>query len=199
MTAPSRQSSDQNAAAKGIALLVAAVIVGVVLLAKFGGNGRASTERPKVSSPTTMLVPTTTTEALATGTTSVPPAQLKVAVFNGTGGKVPTAAGNTKRALVAGGYAAANVSIADTAQRSTSVAYYTATAQRGDAAAVAKVIGLANTAVQPVGTAQLPSGATGANVVVLLGTDAQSNPKVAGSASSTSAPSSSSSTTTTGR
>lgn len=185
MTAPNRPNTEQSAAAKGIALLVVAVVVGVILLARFGGTrgDTSSSAQTRQSASTSTTLPPTTTTALATGVTSKPPAALKVGVFNGTGGKVSKAAGNTKQALITGGYADANVKVGhDTDERTSSVVYYAATAQRGDAAAVAKLLGLPNTSVQPVGTAKLPDGAEGTDVVVILGTDAVSNPQVTGGA-----------------
>lgn len=189
MTAANRPPADQNAA-KGIALLVVAVLVGVVLLARFGGGGGNSRSSSSGTSTSTTAVAPTTTAVLATGTTSKPITALKVAVFNGTGGRVAKAAGNTKKALTTAGYT--NVTVGhDTDQRSTSVVYYGPTAQRGDAAAIARVMAFKNTAVQAQGTAQLPQGSTGADVVVIIGLDATSNPAVSG-------PSTGSSTTTAG-
>ncbi|HVX16745.1 MAG TPA: LytR C-terminal domain-containing protein [Acidimicrobiales bacterium] len=195
MTAANRPPADQNAA-KGIALLVVAVLVGVVLLARFNGGGGSGghASAPKNTTSTTVNAPTTTA-VLPTGTTSKPITALKVAVFNGTGGRVAKAAGNTQKALSTAGYT--NVTVGhDTDQRSTSVVYYGPTAQRGDAAAIARVMGFKNTAVQAQGTAQLPAGSTGADVVVILGLDATSNTAVAGGSTGTSTTSASSSSTT---
>jgi len=196
MTAPHRPA-EQNAAVRGIVLLGAALVVGVVLLARFGGGGGGGARTSDTTPTTSSEVSTTTQATVATGVTSKPAAQVKVAVLNGTNNKIPSAAGNSKRALVNAGYTAASVSIADTTDTKTSVVYYQASAQRGDAAAVARLLGLPNTAIQSIGTAQVPAAAATADIVVIVGEDASTNGTISGGSGTSGASGSGASGTTT--
>ena len=179
MTAPNRPAADQNAA-KGIVLLVVVVLIGVILLAKFGGSSSSAGKASTASTTSTTLSASTTTLATSTGNTSKLPSLLKVAVFNGTGGRVTKAAGNTKAKLVSSGYSASNITVNDTTPRVASIVYYGDITSRADAAAVARTLGLSNSAVQAVGSATLPAGSTGNDVIVIIGSDAVDNPTIAG-------------------
>lgn len=171
---PRPQPGAPNAA-RGIALVVAAGLLGIVLLARGGNSSLLSTGSSSGSShatTTTAPVPTVPNE-----TTTVPapaankPADVTVAIFNGTGGKDPNAAGNNKAKLTPLGYT--QVTIADTTAVPKSVVYYTVAGAQGDAIAVAKALGLSpSTVTSSTNAASLPPGAQGASVVVIIGENA---------------------------
>ena len=97
------------------------------------------------------------------------PAASPFAVFNGTGGKDPNAAGNSKAKLTPLGYA--QVTIADRTATPKSAVYYSV-ARQGDAVAVATALGLPRSAVNSsTNAASLPPGAQGASVIVVIGED----------------------------
>lgn len=199
MTAPQR-SGDHTAASRGVVLLVVAVVVGAFLLAR-GSSGSILGDRSSGNggNTTTTLPPQSTSTTAATPSTTKSAAQLKVAIYNATGGKISSAAGNSQSALANAGYASANLSIADAPDtRSTSTVYYQSSANRADAAVVAAKLQLPNNSVQAVGSTSLPTSAQGADVVVFIGLDAQNDPVVTGSSGtggSTTVPGASSSST----
>jgi len=152
------------AAARGAFLLVIAVVLGIVLLQaadKGTSLQRGLTAGTHGSSPTT-TVPTPTT--LATRA----PADVKVLALNGT-----TTAGLGSRVsdkLRAAGY---NV-LAPTDARQKPVAsssVYFAVGYQPEATAIAELLGLQSTAVQPMPAAPPVADTRGANVLVLAGQD----------------------------
>ena len=159
-------------AVRGIVIVVVAAIIGVFLLARGGTStlGGASTGAAGKSTTTVVNVPT-----IPKGTSTVPPvtnppAGVKIAVFNGTGGKNQNAAGDAMRALAPLGYT--SVSVNDTAAAPKSIVYY-ATGAQGDATAVAKAVGIPTAPIEPTSkAASLPAGAQGSAVVVIIGQDA---------------------------
>ncbi len=154
-------------------IVVAAGLLGLALLARgtsttllASGSGGSST------SPTTTVanVPTIPKSTTTIPPTTNPPANVKVAVFNGTGGKDQNAAGNNQRKLTPLGYS--QVSIADTTASPTSAVYY-ADGSKGDALAIASALGLADATIAPTNSAKsLPPGVQGVNVIVIVGEDA---------------------------
>ena len=159
-------------AARGVVIIAAAVVLGAVLLAR-GGHGSLldrATSHPKSSTTVQADFPSTTNETTTAVPTTNPPSQVKVAIFNGTGGALPNAAGDNQRKLTPHGYT--QVSINDTTATGTSVIYYAPGAQ-GDAAAIAALLGLpAKTPVPLSQAASVPAGAGGAQVIVVVGADA---------------------------
>ena len=161
-------------AARGVVVIAAAVVLGAVLLAR-GGHGSLidrAASHPKSSTTVAANIPSTTEAPVTTVSPADPPAQVKVSIFNGTGGALPNAAGDNMRKLTSKGYT--QVTINDTTATSTSVIYF-ATGAQGDANAVAKILGLpATTPVPSSQAASLPGGSTGAQVIVVIGADAAS-------------------------
>jgi hypothetical protein len=159
-------------ATRGLVIVVAAGLLGLVLLARGGSTSLlASGSSATNSQPTTTVVnvPTIPKTATTVPQATNPPADVKVAVFNGTGGKDENAAGNNQRKLTPLGYT--QVTIADTTATPTSAVYY-ADGSQGDAVAIASALGLPTTAVAPMSSAKsLPPGTQGVNVVVIIGED----------------------------
>ena len=170
---PGSPSGAPNAA-RGIVLVVAAGLLGLVLLARGGNSSLISAGSSNGSghvTTTTAPVPTVPNE-----TTTVPPpatnkpSDVTVAVFNGTGGKDPNAAGDNKAKLTPLGYS--QVSIADTSATPKSAVYYSVAGAQGDAVAVAAALGLPCSAVtSSTNAASLPAGAQGSSVIVVIGED----------------------------
>ena len=159
-------------AMRGIVIVVVAALIGVFLLARGGTRtlGGASTKAAGKTTTTVVNVPTIPKEQSTVPPVTNPPGGVKVAVFNGTGGKNQNAAGDAKRALAPLGYT--SVSINDMTGTPKSMVYY-ATGAQGDAAAVAKAVGLPTAPVEPTSkAASLPAGAQGSAVVVIIGQDA---------------------------
>ncbi len=156
------------AAGRGAAVLVVAVVIGIVLLNKVddpvrqvsAGGGGSTTEE---TTTTTVVTPVPTTLPAR------PPAEVKVLSANGT--KVNGAAGKTRDALKALGY---NVLSPIEAKRpvEASVVFFTPGFDR-EAQTVAQALKLQPTSVQPLPAADaLPvSDLRGANVVAVVGPD----------------------------
>jgi hypothetical protein len=159
-------------AARGIVIIAVAVVLGLVLLAR-GGHGSLIDRASSKGHTSTTLQANIPTVPLETTTSAPPPtnapASVKVAIFNGTGGALPNAAGDSQRKLAPAGYT--NVSIADTTATQQSAIYYAPGAQ-GDAAAIAHELGMAVTPQPSSNAASLPGGSTGAQVIVIIGADA---------------------------
>ena len=155
------------AAGRGAAVLVVAVVIGIVLLNKVddpvrqvsAGGGGSTTEE----TTTTVVTPVPTTLPAR------PPAEVKVLSANGT--KVNGAAGKTRDALKALGY---NVLSPIETKRpvEASVVFFTPGFDR-EAQTVAQALKLQPTSVQPLPAADaLPvSDLRGANVVAVVGPD----------------------------
>jgi len=179
------------AAGRGAAVLVVAVIIGILLLNKVddpparrvatgdGGSGTAETT-------------TTVAESVPTTVPVRPPAEVKVLSANGT--KVNGAAGKTRDALKALGYNVLSP-IETKKPVEASVVYFTPGFDR-EAQTVAQALKLPPTSVQPLpAVAALPvSDLRGANVVAVVG------PELAkGGASSTTTTTANKKTTTTAK
>lgn len=156
----------------GLVLIGAAVLIGLVLLAKgFSQEGSlVSTAGPEDGRETTTTAagPAAVPQEVTTTTTSaVDPATVSVLVANATGGA--GVAGTNASKLQAAGYSKTDTANAGT--RPTSVVYFTPGA---DAAgqAVAAVLGIPATSVQALPSPP-PLDTRGASVVVLIGTDLQ--------------------------
>jgi len=198
MTTPGRYASSDNsfagstgnAAARGVALIAVAVLIGFVLLAKgFDGPSDTSTA-PTVT--TTAAPNVTTTEAGATETTTTadpagtttsapaiapaaslrPPAEVKVVVANGSG--VNGAAGAAKGELTTAGYVA-EAKNAVTATTELSAVYYI-DGYAEEAKAVAQTLGgtaalLRAAPADPLALIASPAGLEDFQIFVILGTD----------------------------
>lgn len=149
----------------GIALIVGAVVVGLVLLGK--GFGREGSLISTSSGGSTTTVATTATTAAPTPTTVAarPPAQVPVVVANGSGKS--GIAGARKATLEGKGYS--QVTASNAPSTATTVVYFAQGAQ-AEADAVASVLGLPATSVQAM-PAQPPVDPGGALVLVIIGTD----------------------------
>lgn len=188
---------------KAVILIVVAVAVAVVLLHRQPSSGTAVTTKASAPPPTA-VVPTTATTVPPT---SIPPAQVKVLVLNGTL-KGNLAGELTSHLKSNPGY---NTLIPDnttSAVQSSSV--YAVTSQYvAEANAIATSLGLPPSSVVTNVPANVPisrAEQTEANVVVVIGPDLASRlPSITGSSSSSSGSSgsgtnaSSTTTTTTGR
>jgi hypothetical protein len=142
------------------ALLVLAVfVVAVIALVAVG-------TRPSVSGDSAAVAPTTTTTTVApTTTTTVPHSSVSVLVANAT--SQAGLAGHYSTVLTSAGWAVKTPVDAATTV-STSTVYYAA-GQQASATAIASSLGLGATDVQPLTTATPVTGASGNDVVVVIG------------------------------
>ncbi len=171
---PSRRSLDPSV--RGVLVLAVVVVLGLLLLAKAAPSSSTTIATRKnpgptlpanVNSPTSTSRPTTSTPT--TLGTVHPAAQVKVLVMNGTGGKIPMAAGLNATKLKAKGFN--TLAPANAVARPTSAVYFAA-GYHADAVAVAAVLGIPPDSAVPVPTPLPPSpDASKANVIVLLGQD----------------------------
>ncbi len=175
---PQRPSAPApNPVTRGTILVLVAVALGAVLLIKGGGVGfdKADTSLSIESDGGSSTDATTTTTTEPPPATSVAPSALKVVVLNGAG--INGYAASAQQFLgVAGGYTGATAATAATQVQTTSVYY--APGYEADAAAIAKLLGLDESAAQPLpeGTQLARNAAdvpTDTNVVVVLGPDVQ--------------------------
>jgi hypothetical protein len=145
-------------------LVLAGFLVAVGVLVALG-------TRPTVSGDTLATATTTTTTApptaATTTTTTEPHGSVTVLVANAT--QTNALAAHYTTALQAGGWNMETPTDASTTE-ATSTVYYAA-GQQASAAAIATALGLKSSAVTPL-TAQVPvPGATGIDVVVVVGSD----------------------------
>jgi len=162
-TAPA--SGRDNAV--GIALIVGAVVIGLLLLVKgydTEGGVVAADKRPTESTTTTVPAEVTTTTTLP----SKAPAEVVVKVANASGTPSNGLAGKTRTALQGKGYTQVSVTDAPSAVPSTQVLFVEGA--QGDAQAVATALGVSVDAVQPMTTPPPVSLGT-ATVLVLAGPD----------------------------
>ncbi|MBO0715375.1 MAG: LytR C-terminal domain-containing protein [Acidimicrobiales bacterium] len=188
------------AVGRGVALLVVAVVIGVLVLDR--SKPPAAQAGAVASGPTTTTVPPTTSTTSGTSssttstttrshgrsgstsnspTTTVPPAQVKALVANGT--QTAGLAGRVGAQLQSDGY---NVFAPMNApqQVTASVVYYVP----GSSAAangVASAIGLTGAAVHPLPSSWSVSSLNGAQVVVVAGPDLASRFPASSSATTT--------------
>ena len=163
MAAATPASGRENAV--GIALIVGAVLIGLLLLVKgYDSEGGVVAESTSVETTTTTVPVETTTTTLP----SKAPAEVVVKVANASGNPANGLAGKTRTTLQGKGYTQISVTDAPSAVTSTQV-LYVAGAQ-GDAQAVATALGLSVDAVQPM-TTPPPVALGEATVLVLAGPD----------------------------
>jgi hypothetical protein len=165
---PSPASGRDNAI--GIALIVGAVLIGLLLLVKgYDSEGGVVSANDGSSAQSTTTVSTappsdqTTTTAPAAGK---PPAEVVVKVANASGGS--GLASQTRSTLQGKGYTQVSVSDAPSIVTKTQVLY--AEGAKADAEAVAVALGLDTSAAQPM-PAPPPVALSGATVLVLAGPD----------------------------
>jgi hypothetical protein len=189
MTAPEPRAGGLDANARGIAVLVVAVLIGFLLLLKAGdgGSSEVSTGTTPGTVDTSGIESTTTLPGSDTTTTTTPetdgegrpPAEVKVLVLNGSG-KVGVAASNSE-AIGQKGYTM--LTPGNAAANSSSTAVYYAEGYQAEAEAVAAALGKTADIVVAKPTTSLGAGSDTANVVVVLGADVS---PVSGSGTSTS-------------
>ena len=142
-----------------------AVVLGVLILQS--GSHAPVVALPTVGTPTPPVTPTTHGGSAAT-TTTVSHAKVTVLVANdsttnGVAGEYATVLTQAGWTLLAPGNAIPPI-------RSTSSVYYAAN-KRSDAEEVAAALGVPQTAVLPVSSATPVSSTTGADVIVIIGSD----------------------------
>lgn len=170
----------EAAPVRGLLLIGAAVLIGLLFLSKGFDNGGVDLSTGDLpSSDTTVPVDvgsgtdsTDSTDVIAgTGTTVVAPGALPVYVANGSG--VSGAAGVATTTLTAAGYTAAIPPEGSAPTTPTTIVYYfedATTSYQADAQAVAATLGAQPTAVQPL-PADPGFDIKNAVVVVWLGPD----------------------------
>jgi hypothetical protein len=163
---PPTASVRENAV--GIVLIVAAVLVGILLLVKgYDSEGGVVSTGAESASPTTATTapqaPTTSTTAPVT---TNPPAQVSVTVANASGGS--GLASKTQSTLQSKGYTQVAITNAPSVVTSTQILYVEGA--KGDAEQVAIALGVDTAAVQPMPTPP-PLTLSGATVLVLAGPD----------------------------
>lgn len=186
MTAPERPASGLDANARGIIVLVVAVLVGVALLLNVGNDSGQSSASPTTTTAGTTLDiggTTTTVAGDTTGTTGAEgettttvagdnggeardAADVSVVVLNGSS-KTGAAQANSDT-IAAQGYQMGSPGNPVTNIEGNTVVYY-AEGYQADAVAVAAVLGRPADAVQAKPAEDLGPGSADANVVVVLG------------------------------
>lgn len=180
MTASQRSGGGLSSSARGLLVLAAAVLLGAVLLLK-ADPGKVGTARINANADVTTTTATpdgsgattsTTTATTSSTSSSVPvvtrPAgEVKVLVLNGTGG-IAKVAGATADKIKGAGYDSLIPN--NTASRPTTAVYFT-NDYLADAKAVATLLNLPTSAVQPLSDPPPAPNVAGANVVVVLGKD----------------------------
>jgi hypothetical protein len=179
---PGAVSLRRDAAAKGIIIIAVTVVVGLLIFFK----GVQKNDAPVVtaSNTTTTLSNTPTTDRNAPPPTTAPnqgttvpaktpatklaPKELKVNVQNGVD-PTQTIAGPAAEKLKAAGYQIAGTGDLPGSAVATSTVYYNPDL-KGEAVAVAKALGLPDTAVQPMPSPP-PVTLNGADVLVVIGKD----------------------------
>jgi len=159
--------SAGGAALRGAGLLAVAVILGIILLRSGGGDPYATAVKtgvaptPEVTVP--RVVPTTITVPVRT------PAQIKVLPANGTS---TAGAGLTifNRLKQAGYNVLAATNTTSQGSATTSNIYFNPGFDR-EAAVVAQLLGLPDSAVQPMPTPPPVSDTRGADIIVVVGPD----------------------------
>lgn len=176
MTAPEPRPGGLDSNARGLIVLVAAIVVGGLLLWSWGDDGSTTVDAGKESTATTVDVSdlgTTTTGADA-GTTSTTaatsgksPSEVSVIVLNGSG--QTGVAASTSSTIGESGYVMLTPANAPANVETTTVYY--ADGFEAEAIAVAQVLGKGTDAVKPVTEASLGGAEGDADVVVVLGAD----------------------------
>ena len=169
MAAPSSPSSSSRDNVVGIALIVGAVLVGVLLLVTGydAEGGLVATADDDTSSVTTSTAPVESTTTTAAPVAARPPSEVAVKVANASGAS--GLAGSTRDTLTGKGYTTVLISDAPSLVPSSQVLFVPDA--EGEARAVAAALGLdAATAVQPMPDPP-PVGLEGSIVLVLAGPD----------------------------
>lgn len=174
MTAPEERSGGFDANARGIAVLVVAVLIGIVLLMKAGDSGSGT--NTAAPGTTTTMASTTTTPDNTTSTTKVvkgdnEPSSVDVLVLNGSG-KAGVAKSNSDT-IGQSGFNMLTPANAASIQAETAVYY--ADGYQSDAEAVASALGLPSSVVDAMPSTSPGPGADAANVVVVLGQNVAPN------------------------
>ncbi len=209
MTAPTQRSGGPDANARGIAVLVAAVAIGFLLLLKAGDGGGNSTLLASSGKTTTTVdiggigsstttspgsgSSTTTTTTTATGS-GRQPSQVKVLVLNADG--PAGSAATTSQTIGARGYKMGSPANANAGVTLPKTAVYFAPGYQAEATAVALVLGKTGDIVAAMPSPVPGPGADTANVVVVIGKDSLSAGSSGGSSTTTTPGSRSSSSTT---
>jgi hypothetical protein len=157
--------SAGGAAARGAGLLAIAVVIGILLLRSGGGDPYSRSVRTSANPApeVTGQLPTATTVTVPVRS----PADVKVLPANGT--STSGAATNTGNRLKSGGYnvlAASNTTNPATGSN----VFYNPGFER-EARVVAQLLGLPDSAVQPMPTPPPVSDTRGADVIVVVGPD----------------------------
>jgi LytR cell envelope-related transcriptional attenuator len=186
MTAPDHSTTGFDSNARGLAVLAAAVVVGLLLLLN-AGDGGASTQEISTGDgdgtvttidisnlgddddeTTTTTPDQTTTSSIAETEDTRPPTEVKVLVLN-SGGPTGTA-GTTSDTIGETGYVMQPADNATTRGAATTTVYY-ADGYQADAEAVAAVLGKSADVVEAMPETSPGPGAESSNVVVVLGAD----------------------------
>jgi len=184
MTASQRPGGGLNSSARGLLVIAGAVLLGLILLLKAdpgkvgtarinaNANATTTTSKPGTTDGTAPDTVSTTSSTTSSTSSSVPAVthtvgDVKVLVLNGTGG-IPRVAGATADKIKGGGYD--SLTPGNTAERPSTAVYF-ANDYLADATAVAKLLDLPTSVVQPLPDPLPAPDAAGANVVVVLGKD----------------------------
>ncbi len=176
MTAPEARPGGLDSNARGLIVLVVAVVIGGLLLWSWGDDGSTTVDAGKESTETTVDVSNlgTTTTAADAGTTSTTaatsgksPSEVSVVVLNGSG--QTGVAASTSATIGEAGYTMLTPANAPANVETTSVYY--ADGFEDSAIAVAQVLGKGTDSVKPVTEASLGGAEGDADVVVVLGAD----------------------------
>jgi hypothetical protein len=165
---------------RGVALVVAGVVLGVILFHSVGrpqAGSVASVSAVPAASSTTTTTPAPTTTAPAR-----PPAQVKTLVANGT--KTSGAGGKVSDTLRKAGYDVLAPTNTTTTAASSAVLFLPGFAS--EAGAVAVALGLTPATVMPVPTPSPVANVQAAGVVVIVGPDLAGQSAPASGASTTS-------------
>ncbi|WP_421118465.1 LytR C-terminal domain-containing protein [Aquihabitans daechungensis] len=176
MTAPEARPGGLDSNVRGLLVLGAAVVVGILLLASWGDDGGSTVETTDSKTSTTVdtsgLGSTTSPPDEEVTTTTAPPSdhspsEVSVIVLNGSG--QTGAAGTNSETVGAAGYTMLTPGNAPANIDSTTVYY--ADEYESDAIAVAQLLGKGTDAVKPLSEASLGGAEGDADVVVILGAD----------------------------
>ncbi len=191
MTAPTRPAGGIDANVRGIAVLVGAVVIGLLLLFNVGSDDDATAVSTTDTTSTTVdtsgigggqsttsavdgvtTAPTSATATTATTATTSPqrqPGEVSVVVLNADG--PPGSAGAASETIGAAGYQMGAPGNANADVTLDTSAVYFAEGFQAEATAVAMVLGKASEAVQALPQPAPGPGAEASNVVVVLGKD----------------------------
>jgi hypothetical protein len=180
---PRRPPSNNDAASRGLILVVVAIAVGAILLWKGGSVGfdsdGSSVDIGAGVETTTTAAPDDTTTTTAAPDVTVAPAQVKVVVANGAG--VSGLAGATTEFLATQGYS--NSVATDAISQVPVTAVYAAEGFEGNATVIAGLFGVDPATVQPLPAEPLAGDQPAdAGLVVVVGPDAEATVAAGGAA-----------------